>query len=266
VLTDTSTRETEQLRLWASGDTLVYEAHPSSQARAEFRVLPATATELVFANPEHDFPQRIIYRRVGNDSLIARIEGDRAGRMQPITYPFKRRDCGATGSTSGATVRAALQAKYDSLARTEAQTPGSRLLWFADHAARGYAFTVWSITGSSVISFDASSMRQTGEQQRNSFRTLRPTDVKFRATVERVRVRGDSVEALVSSAFSYKTVDSAGRMGPPGATHERAVATKWFDHWLREGSAYSLRRTDIISEEISVDGRLTIRDGRPVPR
>src|SRR5688572_22038077 len=56
-VTDTSSRETEQLRLFFSGDTLVYEAHPASQARNEFRSTSISATELVFEDPEHDFPQ-----------------------------------------------------------------------------------------------------------------------------------------------------------------------------------------------------------------
>lgn len=97
VVTDTSIRETEQIRLWAAGDTLIYEAHPATQARTQFRAVPVNDRELVFANPEHDFPQRVIYRRVGNDSVIAVTEGDRPGRTSPLSYTFafKRAPCGA---------------------------------------------------------------------------------------------------------------------------------------------------------------------------
>lgn len=89
-------RESERLRLFAVGDTLVYESTPSSQTMARFRTTTTTGNEITFANPEHDFPQRIVYRRVGADSLIARIEGDRAGRRQPVTFPYKKVPCSAT--------------------------------------------------------------------------------------------------------------------------------------------------------------------------
>ena len=64
--------------------------------RARFRTTTTTGNEITFANPEHDFPQLIVYRRVGADSLIARIEGDRAGRRQPVTFPYKKVPCSAT--------------------------------------------------------------------------------------------------------------------------------------------------------------------------
>ena len=70
-----ATREYEQLRLNAAGDTLVYTALPSGQKEAAFRSTAVSATELVLENPTHDFPKKIVYRRVGADSVIARVEG-----------------------------------------------------------------------------------------------------------------------------------------------------------------------------------------------
>jgi hypothetical protein len=71
----TMTREFEQLRLAAAGDTLVYTAVPSGQREASFRSTSISATAMVFENPAHDFPRKITYRRVGEDSLVARVEG-----------------------------------------------------------------------------------------------------------------------------------------------------------------------------------------------
>jgi hypothetical protein len=48
-----------------------------------------SATELVFENPSHDFPQRVIYRKVP-DGLLARIEGVINGKPRGEDYPFKR--------------------------------------------------------------------------------------------------------------------------------------------------------------------------------
>jgi hypothetical protein len=90
-------RESERLRLFAVGDTLVYESTPSSQAMTQFRATTTTGDEITFANPAHDFPQRIVYRRVGADSIIARIEGDRAGRRRPVVFPYQKVACAGAG-------------------------------------------------------------------------------------------------------------------------------------------------------------------------
>ena len=46
-----------------------------------------------FANPEHDFPQRIIYRRATEGWLYATIEGKYNGKDQQVIYPYRRIDC-----------------------------------------------------------------------------------------------------------------------------------------------------------------------------
>ncbi|HET9423911.1 MAG TPA: DUF6265 family protein [Gemmatimonadaceae bacterium] len=86
-------RESEKLRLFVRGDSVVYEATPSRQRVAEFVTASTTGPEIVFANPAHDFPQRIIYRRVGSDSLVARIEGNRGGRPAAVSFPFRKITC-----------------------------------------------------------------------------------------------------------------------------------------------------------------------------
>jgi hypothetical protein len=85
--------EYEFVRIYNAGDTLVYDAQPSRQPRAEFRATGPFEPAVVFANPAHDFPQRIIYRRVGTDSLVARIEGTRNGQQRGIDFPYRRVSC-----------------------------------------------------------------------------------------------------------------------------------------------------------------------------
>jgi TolB protein len=70
-----ATREYEQLRLHTAGDTLIYTALPSSQRQTDFRSTSVSPTAIVFENPTHDFPRKITYRRVGEDSIVARVEG-----------------------------------------------------------------------------------------------------------------------------------------------------------------------------------------------
>lgn len=84
------TIEHEFLELRAQPDgAVVYTAHPSGQKTTSFRLVRHSSDELVFENPEHDFPQRVLYRRDG-EGMTARIEGMRNGRLRGIDFPFRR--------------------------------------------------------------------------------------------------------------------------------------------------------------------------------
>jgi hypothetical protein len=85
--------EYEFTRIYRRGGRLVYEAHPSGQSSAEFPGTLANDTLIAFANPAHDFPQRIQYRRVGRDSLLARIEGTMGGKVRGMDFQYARVDC-----------------------------------------------------------------------------------------------------------------------------------------------------------------------------
>lgn len=86
----------EQLRVSHRGDTLIYHASPAGQQPTDFRAVGGNLDEQVtFENPAHDFPQRIIYRKVGTDSLVARIEGMRGGQLRGIDFRFARGACPA---------------------------------------------------------------------------------------------------------------------------------------------------------------------------
>ena len=88
--------EHEFVRIYEAGDTLVYAAHPSGQAPAEFRAAPPRAGGVVtFENAAHDFPQRVIYRRAGPDSLVARVEGTRRGVVRGVDFRYRRVPCPA---------------------------------------------------------------------------------------------------------------------------------------------------------------------------
>ena len=82
-------REYEQVMLRVEGGKLVYTAMPSGQPTASFTSTNVTDTSFTVENLQHDFPQRIIYRRRGADSLVARIEGGTRG----VDYPMRRTSC-----------------------------------------------------------------------------------------------------------------------------------------------------------------------------
>lgn len=72
---------------------LAYEAHPSGQPAATFLSRSVTASSIVFENLQHDFPQRVGYRRDGPDALRAWIEGVRQGRLRRVEFPYRRTPC-----------------------------------------------------------------------------------------------------------------------------------------------------------------------------
>lgn len=72
-----------------------YVAKPSRQPEATFPIKSITDNEVVFENPQHDFPQRIIYKRDGADGLKARIEGVSKGKEKAFDYPMARTQCPA---------------------------------------------------------------------------------------------------------------------------------------------------------------------------
>jgi hypothetical protein len=74
------------------GERLVYIAHPSGQRSAEFLATDVSESRIVFANPAHDFPQRVGYERKGSQ-LHAWIEGTKDGRTRRIDFPYHRAAC-----------------------------------------------------------------------------------------------------------------------------------------------------------------------------
>lgn len=88
-----STVAWELMRIVERGGRLVFQADPSGQAPAEFAATEGGPGRVVFADPAHDFPQRIVYRRAGADSLVARIEGERGGAVRGVDFRYARVPC-----------------------------------------------------------------------------------------------------------------------------------------------------------------------------
>lgn len=83
------TTEYEFLQIRDVNGTLAYIAKPSGSAETLFPLKMIGHGEVVFENPDHDFPQRIIYRR-GSSGITARIEGTVGGKLRGIDFPFAR--------------------------------------------------------------------------------------------------------------------------------------------------------------------------------
>lgn len=84
----------EHLRLHTDGDQLVYTAIPSGQTETEFRSTAVSDSGFTVENPQHDFPQRITYRRTGQDIMTARIEGPGPSGSRGFEARYRRVKCG----------------------------------------------------------------------------------------------------------------------------------------------------------------------------
>jgi hypothetical protein len=93
VRNDTIVVEFEQLRLFQRAGRAVYHAEPSGQSPTDFEAQTTTDSLVVFENPAHDFPQKIIYRKRGTDSLIARVEGTMRGQARAVDFAYARVPC-----------------------------------------------------------------------------------------------------------------------------------------------------------------------------
>jgi hypothetical protein len=97
------TVEHEFMQIRAGEDgRIAFIAQPSGQRMARFPVAQLADDEVVFENVEHDFPQRIIYRRQPGGRLLARIEGLRGGAARAFDFPFRRIRCDALGEGTAA--------------------------------------------------------------------------------------------------------------------------------------------------------------------
>ena len=79
----------EHLRLEAGADGVpVYWASPRGVSTVGFRLVRSDASSAVFENRQHDYPQRIVYRRSGATmtATISAIDGG-----NPMTWTFERR-------------------------------------------------------------------------------------------------------------------------------------------------------------------------------
>jgi hypothetical protein len=82
----------EHLRIGPDSDgTLAYFSIPSGQQPTTFRLLELTPGRVVFENPAHDFPQRVIYTDLGEGRIGARIEGQIDGKTRSSEWTFTPR-------------------------------------------------------------------------------------------------------------------------------------------------------------------------------
>lgn len=84
----------EFMRIERRGNDFVYLARITpGQPGTPFKMTRATESEVIFENPDHDFPQRILYRKPPGGGLFARVDGIEKGKAKAQEYPMKNAAC-----------------------------------------------------------------------------------------------------------------------------------------------------------------------------
>lgn len=85
----TARKSFEFLRIADTPEGFSYFASPSGRPPVEFKLKEQGVDRVVFENAAHDFPQRIVYWRVGA-MMAARIEGKLNGKDVAEQWLFER--------------------------------------------------------------------------------------------------------------------------------------------------------------------------------
>lgn len=87
------TLHNEKIRLIQSDNAIIYSPTVKGEngnKPVHFKMTSINADELVFENPKHDYPQKIVYTKITADSLITKISGMIKGKPYSETYPMRR--------------------------------------------------------------------------------------------------------------------------------------------------------------------------------
>jgi hypothetical protein len=69
---------------------IVSVKNQNNEQPVSFEMTSMTPNQLVFENPSHDFPSKITYTKITQDSMVAKISGILKGKDQTEYFPMKR--------------------------------------------------------------------------------------------------------------------------------------------------------------------------------
>lgn len=88
------TASSETMNISRKENKLVYAATVKDQndgKPVEYMMTSTDSNQLIFENPMHDFPKKIIYKKITNDSLVVQLEGLVDSVQEVQEYPMKRK-------------------------------------------------------------------------------------------------------------------------------------------------------------------------------
>jgi len=83
----------EFMMIREQGDRYAMEVRPSGRAPVVFTSSTLTDSSVVFENPKRGYPQKIGYRRDGDNAISAWIEGSSKGVARRFEFPYRQVVC-----------------------------------------------------------------------------------------------------------------------------------------------------------------------------
>lgn len=80
------TVEFEFLRIEQRANGIYYVASPNGGPTTDFKMTRLIGQEVIFENPEHDFPKRIVYKKISDGSLVASVDAGENTKSQNFVY------------------------------------------------------------------------------------------------------------------------------------------------------------------------------------
>jgi hypothetical protein len=94
VISNNDTVSFERVVIEQRGQELLYIPTVRGQNNGlavEFKASLQTDEMVLFENPQHDFPQKISYRLVKVDSMVAEISGTKNGKSRTSLFSYRRK-------------------------------------------------------------------------------------------------------------------------------------------------------------------------------
>ena len=84
----------EYFRIVKRNDRFIYIVKPATaKTETEFVLTSLKNKTAVFENPQHDFPQRIVYKLADKETIAVRVEAEKDGKTRGFGFPMKRVGC-----------------------------------------------------------------------------------------------------------------------------------------------------------------------------
>jgi hypothetical protein len=88
------TLHNETILLSQKNDVITYSAKiigENNDKFIDFKLTTTNENSYTFENPSHDYPQKIMYKKVDNNNLVATISGIQGDKLCSDSYPMKRK-------------------------------------------------------------------------------------------------------------------------------------------------------------------------------
>lgn len=84
----------EYLRIIEKDSDIFYVAKPANaEKETSFKLTSLENKNAIFENPEHDFPQRIVYKLENDDTIAVRVESEKNGKPNGFGFSMKKVSC-----------------------------------------------------------------------------------------------------------------------------------------------------------------------------